>query len=105
MITVTFYFLVFHTHDMQINSMRFRDYDLCMKVVQHIHEGRDWDPKQCYAEKRKIRIPANRKDFYHKKNSSETSSEPLFVSTFTSEYGLHLRNLSGNTLINHTTGH
>ena len=58
LVNITFYFLVFYTSDMQLNTIRFRDYELCMTVVRHIHEGKEWDPKQCYSEEREVEVPA-----------------------------------------------
>ena len=49
-VTVIYYMLVFFTSSMEINIMKFKDYNLCMEVVEHIHEiaGEEPDKGQCY---------------------------------------------------------
>ena len=57
--TVTFYFFVFFTSNMEINVLKFTDYDLCMKVVEHTHEmvGKMPDPNQCYSKEEEVSVP------------------------------------------------
>jgi len=49
-ITVTYYMFVFFTNSMEVNTIKFKDYNLCMEVVNHVHEIANQKPDegQCY---------------------------------------------------------